>query len=93
MAESDELKQRLADLEAELKRMKSRPANQLGGDIQQASYDADHHGKPTAMSVKGLLRKGVPAKKIQAIRKYRELTGTGLAEAKQAVEAFAERRW
>ena len=84
MAESDELKQRLADLEAELKRMKSRPANQLGGDIQQASYDADHHGKPTAMSVKGLLRKGVQAKKIQAAMRDAKLGGTILEDGSVA---------
>ncbi|MEK6700798.1 MAG: ribosomal protein L7/L12 [Planctomycetota bacterium] len=30
-----------------------------------------------------------PKKKIQAIKRYRELTGAGLAEAKAAVEAMA----
>jgi len=35
---------------------------------------------------------GDPAKKIQAIVKYRQLTGVSLPEAKQAVEAFAQRR-
>jgi ribosomal protein L7/L12 len=29
-----------------------------------------------------------PSKKIQAIKLYRELTGLGLKEAKDAVEAF-----
>ena len=31
-----------------------------------------------------------PAKKIQAIKAYREETGAGLAEAKEAVEAWME---
>lgn len=31
-----------------------------------------------------------PRKKIEAIKRYRELTGAGLAEAKTAVEAMAK---
>lgn len=31
-----------------------------------------------------------PAKKIEAIKAYREETGAGLAEAKEAVEAFMD---
>lgn len=33
-----------------------------------------------------------PAKKIEAIKAYREETGAGLAEAKEAVEAFTNRK-
>ena len=33
-----------------------------------------------------------PARKIEAIKVYREETGVGLAEAKDAVEAFINRR-
>ena len=76
MAEKDDLLARVADLEAELKRVRSRPANQLGGDIQQASYDQEHHGKPTPMSVKGLLKKGVKKQAIQAAMKQAGLNGT-----------------
>jgi ribosomal protein L7/L12 len=42
--------------------------------------------RPLSDRVKDLARD--PAKKIQAIKVYREETGAGLAEAKQAVEAF-----
>jgi len=44
----------------------------------------------TGMSdrVKDLARD--PSKKIEAIKAYREETGAGLAEAKQAVEAFVD---
>src|SRR2546430_15262273 len=76
MAQKDDLLARVADLEAELKPAKPRPANQLGGDIQQAQFDQEHHGKPTALSVKGLLKKGVPVKKIRDALRGANLGGT-----------------
>jgi len=76
MPEKDDLLARIGELEATIREMKRRPANQLGGDIQQASYDQDHHGKPTALSVKGLLRKGVKKQTIQAAMKSAGLGGT-----------------
>jgi ribosomal protein L7/L12 len=39
--------------------------------------------------VQAMLR-DVPFNKIMAIKRYRELTGTGLAEAKEAVERIQE---
>jgi hypothetical protein len=33
-----------------------------------------------------------PARKIEAIQAYREETGAGLAEAKEAIDAFIDRR-
>ena len=42
--------------------------------------------RPLSDRVKQLA--GDPAKKIQAIKVYREETGAGLAEAKEAVESF-----
>src|SRR2546430_17638071 len=77
MADED-LKQRLADLEAELKAIKSKPANQLGGDIQRGVYDQEHHGTPTPLSVKGLLKKGVKKQTIQAAMKDAKVGGTVL---------------
>src|SRR2546421_4920974 len=76
MDEKDDLLARVADLEAELKRVRSRPANQLGGDIQMASFDQEHHGKPTALSVKGLLKKGVQVKKIRDALRAANLGGS-----------------
>jgi hypothetical protein len=46
--------------------------------------------RPLSDRVKELA--GDPARKIEAIKAYREETGAGLAEAKQAVEAFTNRR-
>ena len=71
MPEKDDLLARIADLEATIKEMKRRPANQLGGDIQQASYSSDHHGTPVPLSVKGLLKKGVKKQTIQAAMNVR----------------------
>ena len=51
--------------------------DELNRDVPEALADAVLHA---------LARD--PAKKIQAVRKYRELTRAGLAEAKRAVEAF-----
>ncbi|MBZ4015689.1 hypothetical protein [Streptomyces purpurogeneiscleroticus] len=48
----------------------------------------DHHGiadeRPGMAEVDELLRRD---RKVEAIKRYRQLTGAGLAEAKQAVEA------
>ncbi|MFI8998881.1 hypothetical protein [Streptomyces sp. NPDC053542] len=48
----------------------------------------DHHGisaeRPGMAEVDDLLRRD---RKIEAIKRYRQLTGAGLAEAKAAVEA------
>jgi hypothetical protein len=46
----------------------------------------DPHGLPLSERVKQLA--GDPARKIEAIKVYREETGAGLAEAVQAVEDF-----
>lgn len=43
-------------------------------------------GSPLSDRVRGLADD--PARKIEAIRAYREETGAGLAEAKAAVEAY-----
>src|SRR5256885_15711870 len=83
MADED-LKQRLAGLEAELKKIKSKPANQLGGDIQQASFTDEHHGTPTPLSVKGLLKKGVKKQAIQSAMKDAKLGGTVLDDGSVA---------
>jgi ribosomal protein L7/L12 len=44
------------------------------------------HGSALSERVKDLARD--PARKIEAIKTYREETGAGLAEAKTAVEAY-----
>lgn len=50
---------------------------------------ADPHSDPVhSPAIQDALRRG---NKIEAIKIYRESTGVGLAEAKQAVEAFASR--
>jgi ribosomal protein L7/L12 len=46
--------------------------------------------KPLSERVK--LLAGDPAKKIEAIKVYRDETGAGLAEAKEAVEEFINRK-
>ncbi len=47
-------------------------------------------GLPLSERVKQLA--GDPARKIEAIKVYREETGAGLAEAKEAVEAYIHGR-
>ena len=47
-------------------------------------------GSPLSERVKGLADD--PARKIEAIKAYREETGAGLAEAKAAVEAYIRGR-
>jgi hypothetical protein len=55
--------------------------------LQQVNISFDEH---VGMSdrVKDLARD--PSRKIEAIKAYREETGAGLAEAKQAVEEFID---
>jgi Ribosomal protein L7/L12 C-terminal domain len=55
--------------------------------LQQMNISFDEHGGMSDR-VKDLARD--PSRKIEAIKAYREETGAGLAEAKQAVEAFIE---
>ena len=43
-------------------------------------------GLPLSEGVKGIARD--PARKIEAIKLYREETGAGLAEAREAIEAY-----
>jgi len=55
--------------------------------LQQMNISFDEHGGMSAR-VKDLARD--PSRKIEAIKAYRDETGAGLAEAKQAVEEFID---
>jgi ribosomal protein L7/L12 len=74
-----EIKQRLALVESRLE--------QLFEHLDIAPRQAPEPGDPgTAISdpeIQDLLAKG---NKAQAVRRYRELTGAGIAEAQQAIE-------
>ncbi|CAM3689074.1 ribosomal protein L7/L12 [Nocardioides zeicaulis] len=79
----DELERRVATLEARL------AALTAGGDSSYAVAPAGVAAAPDAQAwlaeVQELVRLG---KKVQAIKVYRERTGVGLKEAKDAVEAM-----
>ncbi|MEV6925277.1 ribosomal protein L7/L12 [Dactylosporangium sp. NPDC051485] len=48
--------------------------------------------EPTPLAPPGVLEELVAGRKLQAIKAYREATGVGLKEAKDAVEAIARLR-
>ena len=60
-----------------------------GGPLQEPNDDG---AKPPVLSYEAeVLVTAQESGKIQAIKKYRELTGKGLKDAKEAVEALLER--
>lgn len=65
-----------AAVELLIERQSPRVSQPPGGGLPQPIQD----------DLLGLLQQG---RKIEAVRRYREATGTGLKEAKEAVEAFA----
>jgi ribosomal protein L7/L12 len=88
MASSQELleiKQRLALIETRLQQLFEhldlRPRETAGGGWPGGEGDAPDPA--TDPEIQDLLAKG---NEIQAIKRYRELTGLGLAEAKEAIE-------
>ena len=89
MASSQELleiKQRLALIETRLQQLFEhldlRPRETAGGDWWGGG-EGDPPDPATDPEIQDLLAKG---NEIQAIKRYRELTGLGLAEAKEAIE-------
>jgi ribosomal protein L7/L12 len=80
-----EIKQRLALLEARLQQLFEhldlRPRESAGGDWWGGEGEAPD--PTTDPEIQDLLAKG---NEVQAIKRYRELTGLGLAEAKEAID-------
>jgi ribosomal protein L7/L12 len=90
MASSQELleiKQRLALIETRLQQLFEhldlRPRETAGGGWWGGSGEGDAPDPATDPEIQDLLAKG---NEIQAIKRYREFTGLGLAEAKEAIE-------
>jgi ribosomal protein L7/L12 len=90
MASSQELleiKQRLALIETRLQQLFEhldlRPRETAGGGWWGGGGEGDAPDPATDPEIQDLLVKG---NEIQAIKRYRELTGLGLAEAKEAIE-------
>ena len=81
-----EIKQRLALIETRLQQLFEhldlRPRETAGGDWWGGG-EGDPPDPATDPEIQDLLAKG---NEIQAIKRYRELTGLGLAEAKEAIE-------
>ena len=81
-----EIKQRLALIETRLQQLFEhldlRPRETAGGDWWGGG-EGDPPDPATDPEIQDLLAKG---NEIQAIKRYRELTGLGLAEAKDAIE-------
>jgi ribosomal protein L7/L12 len=97
MAESRELleiKQRIALLEARLQQLFEHldvaPRESPGGEGGWWGGSGDEAGPPDPMSdpeIQDLLAKG---NEIQAVKRYRELSGLGLKESKDAIDAAVE---
>jgi ribosomal protein L7/L12 len=90
MASSQELleiKQRLALIETRLQQLFEhldlRPRETAGGGWWGGGGEGDAPDPAADPEIQDLLAKG---NEIQAIKRYRELTGLGLAEAKEAIE-------
>jgi ribosomal protein L7/L12 len=81
-----EIKQRLALIETRLQQLFEhldlRPRETAGGGWSGGG-EGDMPDPATDPEIQDLLAKG---NEIQAIKRYRELTGLGLAEAKEAIE-------
>jgi len=60
--------------------------------LRHLNIDYVDPASPERLSEEVQMLANDPAKKIQAIKLHRELTGLGLKEAKDAVEAFISRR-
>ena len=82
-----EIKQRLALIESRLEQLFEhldlRPRETASGDWWGGGGEGDAPDPATDPEIQDLLAKG---NEIQAIKRYRELTGLGLAEAKEAIE-------
>jgi ribosomal protein L7/L12 len=83
-----EIKQRLALVETRLQQLFEHldiaPRESAGGGGGWSGGDAREPSDPIAdPEIQDLLAKG---NEIQAIKRYRELTGLGLKEAKEAIE-------
>ena len=82
-----EIKQRLALIETRLQQLFEhldlRPRETAGGGWWGGGGEGDAPDPATDPEIQDLLVKG---NEIQAIKRYRELTGLGLAEAKEAIE-------
>jgi ribosomal protein L7/L12 len=90
MASSQELleiKQRLALVETRLQQLFEhldlRPRESAGGGWWGGGREGDAPDPARDPEIQDLLAKG---NEIQAIKRYRELTGLGLAEAKKAID-------
>ena len=75
----------LAIIHTDVKSRLARVEHKLNLLLRQAGIE-DALGQPLSDRVKEIARD--PARKIEAIKVYREETGVGLAEAKQAVEEY-----
>jgi ribosomal protein L7/L12 len=80
---------RIAELESRLARLEQR-VDMIAGRLGFGDPGAMQPGMTDMTEIEQMLRKG---QKIEAIKIYRQKTGVGLKEAKDAVEAMERRMW